>query len=328
MPGTVLAVVHRGHVVTAFLMHRVEGQRGQGHRPTAFGFPEVHQHIQPLTGRKEGLFDAHGLGQQSTVRARQVKAQGSALLQERQPVAARVAAVKDAKAHDAAPRLEHRTLGQVDHQPAAHPATEGLGGAGRVLEAPLCVELLVLQHQRDFGFTQRQRQLLAQGGFVVVLDEQQAGQAVIGLLRDVSVGVGVVPVHRRPVLQGERVVHALTRRHDVEAIAVVARIDTQAMPVNDRRLINVIDQLHPHLVATAGQQRRVEEFLAARLHGIGQDGGALPRQHLDLAADHMDLLEVRHGQHPEEATGARQAQGVGEARRLRFKAQDLVGRKA
>jgi len=42
----------------------------------------------------------------------------------------------------------------------------------------------------------------------------------------------------------------------------------------------------------------------------------------------MDFLEVRHGQHPEEATGARQAQGVEKARRLRFKAQDLVGRKA
>ena len=46
----VLAVVHRGHVVSTLLVHRVEGQRGQGHRPPGLGFPEVHQHIQPLTG--------------------------------------------------------------------------------------------------------------------------------------------------------------------------------------------------------------------------------------------------------------------------------------
>ncbi len=51
-------------------------------------------------------------------------------------------------------------------------------------------------------------------------------------------------------------------------------------------------------------------------------------QHFDLAADHMDFLEVRCGQHPEEATGARQALGVGEARRLRFKARDRVGGQA
>ena len=151
---------------------------------------------------------------------------------------------------------------------------------------------------------------------------------MVSLLGNEAVRMGVVPVHRGPVLHGEGVVHLLTRCHHVEPVAVVARIHAQAVPVNDGGLIDAVDQLDPHLIALSGQQRRVEEFLAARLHGIGQDGGALPRQHLDLAADHMDLLEVRHGQHPEEATGARQAQGVGEARRLRFKAQDLVGRKA
>lgn len=328
MPGTVLAVVHRGHVVTAFLMHRVEGQRGQGHRPPGLGFPEIHQHVQPLPWREEGLLDALRPGQQAAVGAGQIETQGLTLLQERQPVTARVAAVEQAKAHDAAPRLEHRALGQVDQQPAAHPAAERLRGAGRVLESPLCIEFLVLQHQRNLGFTQRQRELLAQGDFVLILNKQQAGQPVVGLLGNEAVRMGVVPVHRGPVLHGEGVVHLLTRCHHVEPVAVVARIHAQAVPVNDGGLIDAVDQLDPHLIALSGQQRRVEELLATRFHGVGQDGCALPWQHFDLAADHMDFLEVRRGQHPEEATGARQAQGVGEARRLRFNAKDRVGGQA
>ncbi len=145
---------------------------------------------------------------------------------------------------------------------------------------------------------------------------------MVGLLRDVAVRMGVVPVHGRAVAQGKGVVHAAPRGHHVETVAVVARIHAQAVPVDHRRLIDAVDQPHTHLVATAGQQSGVQEGLAARLHRIGQDGGAPAGQHLDLAAHHLHLAEIGHGEHAEDAAAAWQPQRVGEARRFLFNAGD------
>ncbi|EWS66224.1 hypothetical protein Y695_00521 [Hydrogenophaga sp. T4] len=148
---------------------------------------------------------------------------------------------------------------------------------------------------------------------------------MVGLLRDVSVRMGVVPVHGRAVAQGEGVVHATPGGHHVEAVAVVARIHAQAVPVDHRRLIDAVDQPHTHLVATAGQQSGVQEGLAARFDGIGQDGGAPAGQHLDLAAHHLHLAKFGHREHAEEAAAAGQPQRVGEARGFLFNAGDGFG---
>ncbi|HEU0204711.1 MAG TPA: hypothetical protein VFR86_30225 [Burkholderiaceae bacterium] len=262
-------VVHAGRRSAAcavparpFGMHRIEGERTQCDGPPVFRFAQIEQDIEPLSGRDVGLLDMFRRREQPAVGADQVVAQPAAVLQESEPVRARVRAIEDAETIDAARGLNHRLLSEIHEQPRADKASEEIIARRRVAQPALRVEIAILQHERNLGRAEREIERAAQPCFVLVLDEEQACQSVIRLPRDEAVRMWVVPVHRGPVLHLELVLEGLAGLGEHESAAVVAPVVAEPMPVNDRRLIERVDHAHAHFVAAAREQRRIEKRLA------------------------------------------------------------------
>jgi hypothetical protein len=307
-------------------MHRVEAQRAQRHRPALLRFAQVEQEVEPLPRRDVGLLDALRGREQAAVRSGEITAERAPVLKKGQPVAARIRPVEDSESVDAARSLDERLLGQVDQQAIADEALERLVGGRLIAQPALGVEAAVLQHQWNLGFAQREIQRAAQRPLLIVFDEQQAGQAVVGLLRDEPVRMRVVPVHRGAVVQLERVLVGLAGACHDEPVAIVARVVAQPVPVDDGRFIELVDHAHPDLIAAARQQCRVQVGLAARLGGVGDVSRTQAGQHLDFAAHDAQFAQVGGTHHAVQPARSGQAQRVGECRRLLLDVHNLAHR--
>jgi len=88
--------------------------------------------------------------------------------------------------------------------------------------------------------------------------------------------VRVIPVHRGTILKLELVLVRLAGSGDDEPIAVVACIVVQAVPLNDRRFVELVQHAHAHLVAAASERSRIEKRLAAGLDRVREIRRALP----------------------------------------------------
>jgi hypothetical protein len=117
-----------------------------------------------------------------------------------QPEVAGVGAVENPEAVDPGSHLEVRVGRQVgqDHVPfVAHLLVPRLW---RVEEVPALIKHLVLDEQGYVRLAQLEFQGLPELPFVLVLDEEEAGQSRVGLAGGGPVGVRVVPVGASPVL--------------------------------------------------------------------------------------------------------------------------------
>ena len=189
--------------------------------------------------RDLGMLDTLRAGEQAVVGADQVVAQAASVLKECKLVRTRIRAVQNAKSVDAARRSDERPIGQVDQQPLADEALHLFLVRHLVLQPAPRVEVAVLQHQRDLGLAEREIEAAPQRILFFVVDEQQTRQPVVGLLRDESMRVRVILVHRGTILQLEVVLVGLTGFDD-EPVAVTACVVVQAVPVSDRRLVELV----------------------------------------------------------------------------------------
>lgn len=123
----------------------------------------------------------------------------------------------------------------------------------------------ILQQQRDLGLARNEIECRPQPALVVVLDLDHAEQPAIRLPRGQPMRVRVVPVKRRPVPDLEVVRIVLTRRGELHSSAVVARVDCQSVPMDDRGLGNGIVEVELHALSRTQHQRRVDVLLAAML---------------------------------------------------------------
>lgn len=187
-----------------------------------------------------------------------------------------------------------------------------------VLQPSLGIEAAVLQHKRDLGFAEREIELAPQLGLFLVLDEQQAREAVVHLPRDVAVRVRVVEVHRGAVLHPEGVLEGFPGLGQYEAVAVVPRIGAQPMPVDDGRLVELVHHAQAHLLAAVHEQRRIEKALAARLGRVGEVGRALSGQQLDLGARYTQFPELGYRYYAVESARAWKPQRIGKHCRFAF----------
>src|SRR6202158_6608386 len=96
-----------------------------------------------------------------------------------------------------------------------------------------------------------------QAPLIIVLDLDQAEEPAGSLLGGAAMLVRMIPVERGAVAHPEIVGVALARSRQRHAAAVVTRVDSQAVPVHDGRLVELVDKLDPDPLTGLENQRRV-----------------------------------------------------------------------
>ena len=246
-------MVHRSDA-RGLRMHRVECQRFQSHGVADRGVAQIDQHVDPLRRRDEGPLAADRRRKQPAViadhRERELVAFRRAEGNRERP---RVRRVENSESIQAGGDVQIRAMRAVDKEVVAEEAVRKVRGRGSVG----ATSAAVLQDQRDLGTAGRKVECSAQRTLVVVLHEDDAVQAAIGLRGSEAVRMRVVPVHATAVAHFEVIRIALAGRREDRTIAVVARVHREAMPVRDRRLGECIDETDPHALAALHHQCRV-----------------------------------------------------------------------
>ena len=160
----------------------------------------------------------------------------------------------------------------------------------------------------------------AQAPLIVVLDLDQAEESAISLLGGAAMRVRVIPVERGAVAHPEIVGVALARCRQRHAAAVVPRVDSQAVPVHDGRLVELVDKLDPDPLTGLENQRRIAIFATLVGREISQRQGgsaALAARRNRRRAQRNDLAVAgREAPEPAVAGGHEQRSGTGVRRTI------------
>ena len=143
---------------------------------------------------------------------------------------------------------------------------------GPVHQLALSVELFVLDNQGKVGHTQLQIKRLGELALVVIIDQEETRQAVIGLLGGQIVRVGVVPVGAPAVAHREVVLVACSWPDGVAGMSVHLGGSVQPVPVNDGRLSQRVVQAGCESRASLDAQYRVLVGLPPVLGLVQQEG--------------------------------------------------------
>ncbi len=182
---------------------------------------------------------------------------------KRQRQRTRIGRVEYPEAIDARRQVEIGTVRAVDEEFIAQPAVHQVLRRGRIVRAGTPI----LQHQRNLGDSRCEVERRAQRAFVVILDQDEAEQAAIGLRCGQAVRMRVIPVHSAAVANREIVFIARTRGDQDRTVAVVARIDREPVPVDDRRLREQVDERDAGPFAVLQDQRRIRVAPSAVARG-------------------------------------------------------------
>ena len=157
----------------------------------------------------------------------------------------------------------------VDEQIVAQEAVGKVRGCRGVARAGAPV----LQHQRNLRRARGHVECCPQRALVVVLDDEEAIQAAIRLRRSAAVRMRVIPVQPGAVADLEIVVVTVTGRDQDRAVAVIARVDAETMPVRDRRLGEGVVKRDADALAALQNQRRIRVLAPAMARGVGKRSG-------------------------------------------------------
>jgi hypothetical protein len=285
------AAHHPAHVDAAFEAQAAQRQLGPG-RPAT----EVDPQIDALGRRQHHVVALQRRGQQTAIRAdhgqrrsivpgqlvaarvrcvEQTQAVGAALdgsasLQaavDQHPVAEHAHHGGHHRAHTAThhPAAHHAAAhAATHHSPAHHPATWALR-LGRVARADRAVQVDELVVGIEIAILDHEREVLRAAGqaeraLLVVADQEQAGESRVHLLASAAMRMRVEPVAAGAVDDHEVVDVALAGRDREARVTVHGLGHMQAMPMDDGRLGQAVDQVDADALAAThaddGRQHR------------------------------------------------------------------------
>ena len=248
----------------SFEMHRVEGKRFHSHEVADLRVAQIEEHVDALRRRDEDALAAHRRRQQPAVIADQRERHECALRgAKREQQRARVRRVEHAEPVDSRIDVEIGALRAVDVEIGAEEAMRHVVGRGGV-----GARAAILQEQRNFAAAGYEVERRAQRPFVVVLDHDRAIEAAVGLRGRKTVRMRVIPIHAAAVAHLEIVRVAPSRLHEERPIAVVVAVDGRAVPMDDRRLRQCIDEVDPHALSALQHERWIRVTAPARARRV------------------------------------------------------------
>ena len=170
----------------------------------------------------------------------------------------RIRAVQNAKPVQAIGNIQLRLRREVYHDSVAelthHRLLHRIAGIGQL---PSAVELLVLNQERQLGYSLLKLQRLAQRLLILVFDHENTRQAMISLLGGEIMRMRVVPVHAPAIGHPECVVIVRSGGNCCARMTVHHRWQMQAVPMDDRRLVQIVLQAGVKLAAALHANSRV-----------------------------------------------------------------------
>ena len=221
-----------------------------------------------------------------------------------EPVDARIRTVKQTQPVSARHDGLHRVWRQVAQDDVAEPAHHRLVGARFVVQLAASVELLVLYDDGQVGHAKSQVQRLGELALVIVLDQKEAGQAVVGLLGRQFVGMRVIPVGAAAVTHREVIVVATAGGNRVARVAVHRGGCVQAVPVDDGGLLQGVVQRGRETPAAFNAQNGVLVSLARVIRLVQQKRRLALRQQGKFGGARLDSDGSGDVKHAERASRA------------------------
>ncbi len=258
---------------------------------------QIDDDLGPLTRREHQASGRRGTCQQSGIGGDDLE---SSSVVESEVVDAGVGAVEQTQANVLRRHRDIGLLTPVDQEAIAlH--THQVVHAGHVEQRAVGRDAAVLDDHRDVVDSPRMRQ--PEAAIHTVIDQQEPGQARIGLRTGARVGVGMKPQRRARLVERETDPLRPSRLYRAVRASVGRPRHDGAMPMQGRRLRKPIAHLHAHRLCARNDQRGTE-------HGAVVTPGRSPQPGNQFAGARLCAQrEVQHAVTPVTAQLRRNRKG-------------------